>query len=59
MAILLQDHNSSDIDADYGSFLLDKMHIFLWPTRPYDNLREIFEKIRGNKEYKEEFEEGL
>ena len=58
MGILLQEFNSSDIDADYGSFLLDKMHIYLWPTRPYENLTDIFEKIKGNKEYQEEFEEG-
>ena len=55
MGILLQDFNSSDIDADYGSFLLDKMHIYLWPTRPYENLREIFEKTKGNQEFQEEF----
>ena len=48
MGTLLQDFNSVDTEADYGSFLLDKMHIHLWPTKPYQNLKEIFDKANEN-----------
>ena len=34
------------------------MHIHLWPTKPYQNLKEIFDKAHENQENKEEFEEG-
>ena len=43
MNILQQDFNSTDEDADYGSFLLDRMHMTLNPKdNPYEDLRTKF-----------------
>ena len=50
--------NSDDKYADFGSFLLDKMHMKLDPVKmPYHDLVEVF-KASITEEHKEEFEES-
>ena len=50
--------NSDDKYADFGSFLLDKMHLKLDPIKmPYHDLVEVF-KASITEEHKEEFEES-
>ena len=39
MGVLERDFNVSDEEADFGSFLVDRMHMHLSPTKkPYENL---------------------
>lgn len=50
--------SDSDEFANFGSFLLDKMHLQLDPKKvPYHDLVEVF-KSQITEEHKDEFEEG-
>ena len=49
--------SASEETADYGAFLLDKMHIFLDPKKmPYIDLTQLFTSMK-NRENEEEFTE--
>lgn len=51
--------NGSEDTATFASFLLDKMHFELDPlSRPYDDLREVFARVRANRENDAEFGES-
>ena len=52
MGILERDFNVSDEEADFGSFLVDRMHMHLSPMKkPYENLKELFNKILSVKDW--------
>ena len=49
--------SASEETADYGAFLLDKMHMFLDPKKmPYIDLAQLFTSMK-NRENEEEFTE--
>lgn len=49
---------SSDRTANFGAFIIDKMHFELDPiSRPYDDLCLLFQRLRKDKEIEEEFRE--
>ena len=52
--------NSQDSVASFCAFLLDKMHFELDPViRPFENLCEVFQKVRENRENDFEYQDGL
>lgn len=50
--------NASDVNASYCAFILDKMHFELDPeTSPYENLCNMFDEVRKNKENDVEYQD--
>lgn len=51
--------SNNDRTATFAAFLIDKMHNELDPSlRPFENLCEVFKKVRSNRENHLEFEES-
>lgn len=58
LQILNNKWNDSEHTANFSAFLLDKMHFELDPVaRPYENLPDVFKRLRKNPDIVDEYHE--